>query len=352
MFKKTWGIVLALAMLLCLAACGKEIVPVETAEAPSALPAEENTPEPSAAVPTNEPEADEPMETAESIPEPSEAAPSSEPEETEGAISIPSDGGKRLTELIAETNPTNQYEELAAAREICQAQFSLAIASVEQAGLSEDATLNGLFAEWKQQLDDLLSYLKGYEGASEEECMALDEDPEFLYYVDYYLPALRKLYNMTSAIGEDPALWLERYTTVPEASTEKLECDGSWPEGYFFSDRVPALEHIDDFGMSATGSEYGLEDGVDYTLFVNTVEQDQINAYIDQLIGAGVRKEAEIESLGTLLWFGRLNDSEGHISVALMYNSNADGTGDNPALMIQFYNYDIVGIMLDIGTIY
>lgn len=330
MMKKVMGIVLALSILLCLAACGNEAAPAETAESPSASPAEESAPEAAEAAPADEPESNTPEEIA----------------------PAPSDGEKRLAELIAETNPANKYEELAAALEICQTQFDLAVASTEKAGLSEDPTLSGLIAEWGQQLGDLRDYLKEHEGASEEELTALDEDADFMYYADSFLPALTRLYNMTSAIEKDPALWLKRYAAVPEAEVEQVECDGSWPEGYFFSDRVPAIEPINDIMTSASGGEYGFEDGTEYSLSVVSLEEEQARAYVDQLIEAGFQEESTTEALDSFVWFGRLNDNEGHISAAILYDGNAAGTAADPALLAQFYDYDIIGVMLDIGMIY
>lgn len=52
------------------------------------------------------------------------------------------------------------------------------------------------------------------------------------------------------------------------------------------------------------------------------------------------------------MWFERLNDGEGHISAIFMYNGSADGTPANPALIVQFYSYDIIGIMTDLGQLY
>lgn len=318
MYKKLMVIVLALSMLLCLAACGDKTSSAETSGNKS--------------------------DTDESAP-----ADDKESSETEKTTS---DEEKNLSERIAETNPANQYEELTAAYEICNEQLSKAIASVEQAGLSEDSTLSGLITEWGQTLGDLHNYLNGYAQATPEELAALEGDADFMYYINYFLPDLAKVYNMTGAIAEDPALWLERYTLVPQSQTEEVEFDGSWPEGYFFSDRVPKLENVDTLMVSEGGKEYGFEDGVEYSLLVNSIEKDQAMAYIDQLVEAGFREETVTESIGVLLWFGRLNDSEGHISAAIMYNGNVSGTAENPALIVQYYNYDIVGIMLDIGQIY
>lgn len=329
MLKKVIVIVLAMSILLCLAACGNETAPVET----DGNTTEESATESSEAAPISEPEISEPKETKETVPD------SSGEEE-------------RLSELIAETNPANKYEELAAALEICQTQFDLAVASTEKAGLSEDPTLSGLIAEWGQQLGDLRDYLKEHEGASEEELNALDEDADFMYYADSFLPALTRLYNMTSAIEKDPALWLKRYAAVPEAEVEQVECDGSWPEGYFFSDRVPAIEPINDIMTSASGGEYGFEDGTEYSLSVVSLEEEQARAYIDQLIEAGFQEVSTTEAMGSFVWFGRLNDNDGHISAAILYDGNAAGTAADPALLAQFYDYDIIGVMLDIGMIY
>lgn len=329
MLKKVIVIVLAMSILLCLAACGNETAPVET----DGNTTEESATESSEAAPISEPEISEPKETKETVPD-------SSSEE------------KRLSELIAETNPTNKYEELTAARDICQEQYDLAVASVEKAGLSEDSTLSGLIAEWGQTLGNLRDYLKGYEGASEEELNALDEDTEFIYYADNFLPILTRLYNMTSAVAEDPALWLEWYTAVPESETEQLDCNGSWPEGYFFSDRAPALERVDDFSTSASGGVYGFDGGSEYALLVNEFEEDQALGYIDQLVEMGFREETKTDAMGAFLWFGNLDDSEGHISTAIMYNGNAAGTPQDPAFMVQFYDYDIIGVMLAIGQIY
>ena len=166
------------------------------------------------------------------------------------------------------------------------------------------------------------------------------------------MSALSKIFNMTRALEKDPALWLSRYTTVPQSETELLETDGSWPEGIFFSERVPALEHIDALMMSETGGEYGFEGGLEYALIVFEAGEDEALAYVDQLAGAGFREEIRQEGQGLMMWFGRKNDSEGHISAALVYMGDAGGTAESPALMVQFYSYDAVGLLIDIGSIY
>lgn len=315
MFKRIIAIGLILSMLLCLAACGKEPAPADTTG-----------------------------DQGEASGEP--------PAETDDAASAPSDGEKRLDDLIAEKNPANKHAELVAARDICTDQFYLAVANIEKTGLSGDSTLIGLIAEWSQELDNLRNYLMEYAEANEEELAALDTDADFQYCADYFLSHLSRIYNMTSAAAKDPALWLKYYTTVPESAAEIVETDGTWPAGYFFSDRVPPLEHIDGLMTSATGKEYGFEDGTEFALYVNSFEGEQMSAYVDQLIGAGCREEIRTEASNVLLWFGGMDDSEGHISVILMYNGNAGGTADDPNLMLQFYSYDIIGIMMDIGTIY
>lgn len=43
-----------------------------------------------------------------------------------------------------------------------------------------------------------------------------------------------------------------------------------------------------------------------------------------------------MEAPDVLMWFGRLNDGEGHNSVIVMYNGSTDGTPANPALIVQF----------------
>lgn len=348
MLKKVITAAAAMSMLLCFAACGNETAPAETSISQSELSAEESAEGHTEAKPQD----NEPAEAEESTAGSSEDGQDNEPAETEGPSSGSAAEEKRLDELIAQTNPSNKYEELVAANEICREQYDLAVLSIEKAGLSEDSTLSGLVTEWREQFGDLRNCLKEYENASQEELNALDEDAEFMYYADYFLPAFARIYNMTNAIAEDPALWLERYMTVPEGVIESIECDGSWPEGYFFSDRVPELEHVDELGMSATGNAFGFEDGVEYALYVNEFEEEQALVYIDQLIEMGFREETESEAMGAFIWFGRLNDSEGHISAAIMYDGNADGTAEDPAMMVQLYNYDIVGIMIDIGTIY
>ena len=85
---------------------------------------------------------------------------------------------------------------------------------------------------------------------------------------------------------------------------------------------------------------------------VNEFEEDQALGYIDQLVEMGFREETKTDAMGAFLWFGNLDDSEGHISTAIMYNGNAAGTPQDPAFMVQFYDYDIIGVMLAIGQIY
>lgn len=326
MFKKAAAIALILSLLLFPAACGNEAAQEETTGSQSSSEA-------SAAAPAGEAESGEPAE-------PEESAPQLSAEE------------KRLPELAAETNPANKYEELIAARDICMERFNAAVASAERAGLSEDETISELTAQWLERFGNLRDYLAEFEEMSGEERSALDEDEDFVSHADYYMSALSKIFNMTRALEKDPALWLSRYTTVPQSETELLETDGSWPEGIFFSERVPALEHIDALMMSETGGEYGFEGGLEYALIVFEAGEDEALAYVDQLAGAGFREEIRQEGQGLMMWFGRKNDSEGHISAALVYMEDAGGTAESPALMVQFYSYDAVGLLIDIGSIY
>ena len=167
---------------------------------------------------------------------------------------------------------------------------------------------------------------------------------------------------MTSArgIARDPALWLERYkliyssqtgTSDSGASPEAIETGGVWPQGYFFSDRMPAMEQVDELLSMPTGEEYGFENGEEYLLYVYSLEPDGMEAYLDQLVEAGFRAELKEGWSEGFMWFGRLDDSEGHISLAMTYNGQAEGTAKRPCLTVQIYNYDIVGMLIDLGQI-
>ena len=69
-----------------------------------------------------------------------------------------------MSELLAEANPANKYEELAAAHEYSASRrFDLAVVSTEKAGLTEDSTMSGLIEEFGQQLGNLRDFLKEYE---------------------------------------------------------------------------------------------------------------------------------------------------------------------------------------------
>lgn len=120
MFKKVMAIILALPMLFCLAACGKEDMPADAAGVQSGAPGAALAGDASAG--------------------------------TEGAASAPVEKEKQLDELVAETNPAHKYEELIAARDISHEQFQRAVASAERACLSEDWTLSGLTAKWNSSL--------------------------------------------------------------------------------------------------------------------------------------------------------------------------------------------------------
>lgn len=323
MFKKATGILLALSVLVSLAACGNETASAETAASPNALSANAGADVPADAAPD------------------ADAAPAQEP----------SDREKSLAELVAQTNPANKYRELAAAYTLCEDQLAAAVESAAAAGLSEDETLYPLIAEWVRQLSDLAAYLATYANAGEEELNSLDSDEEFLSYSDYFWSDLVPIYNMTRALAEDPVLWLKYYTTVSDAPARELESDGTWPQEYFFSDRVPKLETVDALVCSETGKDFGFEDGEEYAITVNALPEDEALAYIDRLIDAGFREDTRKEAMGLWLWFGRLDDSEGHISAIIVYNANAAGTEESPACMVQFYNYDAIGIMIDIGSL-
>lgn len=264
--------------------------------------------------------------------------------------SLPANGVYKLTELIMQSEPANRYEELVAANEICRSMLVQAMASAEEAGLSENEILSEYFANWNEKYNDLDNFLAQYEAASDEELNALNSDNDFMYNADSYLLELRLAYNMSRAIAQDPELWLLHYQNPLDSALEFVDNDGSWPQDYFFTSRVPSFENIDGFAAGPSGSEYGIEDGQECALFAYSFGEDQAYAYVDQLIAAGFKEECRANYENGFMWFGRLNDSEGHISVAIMYDSTAP-TSNIPPFMLELYNYDIIGIMIDTGSL-
>ena len=262
------------------------------------------------------------------------------------------DGIKRLEDLISATNPANQYEKLIAARDICQAQYDKAIIALNNAGLSEDQTMSVVIQDWDKWLNSANGRIEEQAGKSEEELNALDDDKDFADIMDFLLPYLTRAHNMMLAVEKDPALWLKQYTSNTTADYESIDFDGTWPEGYFFSDRVPVLEGVNAVTKAASGDIYGFEGGLEYALYVYQIDHDQVLEYIDQLNQAGFYEEAFEDDFGLILWFGRIKDSDGQISVALLYQEDASGTSDSPALSVKFYDYDLVGVMIDMGAIY
>ena len=121
MFKKIMAIILALSMAICLAACGNNSSQSETDDNQSSTSGASET------TPVGEPEGNE-------------------SEKTEEPTFELSGEGKSMSELLAEANPANKYEELAAAHKICQSRFDLAVVSTEKAGLTEDSTMSGLLS--------------------------------------------------------------------------------------------------------------------------------------------------------------------------------------------------------------
>ncbi len=262
------------------------------------------------------------------------------------------DGIKRLEDLIEETNPANQYEKLIAARDICQEQYDKAIAAIEKAGLTEDPTMSEVIQNWNKWLTSANGRLEEQAGKSEAELNALDDDKDFADIMNFLLPYLTRVHNMTLAAEKDPVLWLKQFTSSNGADYETVDFDGLWPEGYFFSNRVPILEGINKITKAVSGDLYGFDGGLEYSLYVYQIDHDKVLEYIDQLNNDGFYEEAIEDDFGMILWFGRMKDSEGQISAAIMYNESASGTADSPALSVKFFDYDLVGVMIDLGAIY
>lgn len=311
MFKKVTGILLALAMVLSLAACTGSTGTDETAGS-------------------------------------QDSAANQTTNQTEGTAFQPE---KNLSQLVAERNPKDRMEEVTIALEIAREELGRAVAAVEKAGLSGDETLQEELGYWDDQLTSRSDYVKKMDGE-----MTQEQDEELF---DIILDAAW-VYNAARGIARDPALWLERYkliynpptgTSDSGASPETIETGGVWPQGYFFSDRMPAMEQVDELLSMPTGEEYGFENGEEYLLYVYSLEPDGMEAYLDQLVQAGFREELKDGWSEGFMWFGRLDDSEGHISLAMTYNGQAEGTAKRPCLTVQIYNYDIVGMLIDLGQI-
>ena len=311
MFKKVTGILLALAMVLSLAACTGSTGTDETAGS-------------------------------------QDSAANQTTNQTEGTAFQPE---KNLSQLVAERNPKDRMEEVTIALEIAREELGRAVAAVEKAGLSGDETLQEELGYWDDQLTSRSDYVKKMDGE-----MTQEQDEELF---DIILDAAW-VYNAARGIARDPALWLERYkliyssqtgTSDSGASPEAIETGGVWPQGYFFSDRMPAMEQVDELLSMPTGEEYGFENGEEYLLYVYSLEPDGMEAYLDQLVQAGFREELKDGWSEGFMWFGRLDDSEGHISLAMTYNGQAEGTAKRPCLTVQIYNYDIVGMLIDLGQI-
>lgn len=264
--------------------------------------------------------------------------------------SEPTNGVYKLTELIMQSEPANRYEELVEAEKICRSTLITAMAAAEDAGLSENEILSEYFASWNEKYNDLDNFLAQYEAASDEELNALNSDNDFMYNADSYLLELRLAYNMSRAIAQDPEKWLMEYQTTLDSSLEFIDNDGSWPQGYFFTSRVPSFENIDGFAAGPSGSEYGIEDGQECALFAYSFGEDQAYAYVDQLIAAGFKEECMSNYGNGFMWFGRLNDGEGHISAAIMYDSTAPAS-NIPPFILELYNFDLIGIMIDTGSL-
>lgn len=315
MFKKVTGILLALAMVLSLAACTGSTGTDETAGG-------------------------------------QDSAANQTTNQTEGTAFQPE---KNLSQLVAERNPKDRMEEVTIALEMAREELDRAVAAVEKAGLSGDETLQERLGFWDGRITDLVEYLPEYmEQVDGEPTQEQDED-----LFDILLDAAW-VYNSARGIARDPALWLERYkliynpptgTSDSGASPETIETGGVWPQGYFFSDRMPAMEQVDELLSMPTGEEYGFENGEEYLLYVYSLEPDGMEAYLDQLVQAGFREELKDGWSEGFMWFGRLDDSEGHISLAMTYNGQAEGTAKRPCLTVQIYNYDIVGMLIDLGQI-
>lgn len=313
MRKKVMGLLLALSLVLSLAACGKE-----AASAPEAGT-----------------EGQEPVQTQ-------TAETAFQPE-------------KKLSQLVAERNPKDREEEVTIALELAREELDRAVAAAEAAGLSGDETLQERLGFWDGRITDLVEYLPEYmEQVDGEPTQEQDEE-----LFDIILDAAW-VYNAARGIARDPALWLERYKLIYNSQTgtsdsgaapENIETGGVWPQGYFFSDRMPAMEQVDELLSMPTGEEYGFENGEEYLLYVYSLEPDGMEAYLDQLVQAGFREELKDGWSEGFMWFGRLDDSEGHISLAMTYNGQAEGTAKRPCLTVQIYNYDIVGMLIDLGQI-
>ena len=307
MFKKALAMGLAL-LLAGLAACGKADTPTETAETT------------------------ETTTTASSAPTEESAPDTAETEESGAEAS--------LYDLVDAMGPANKHDALSLAYILFGQKVTETTEAMEAAGLAEEEVFQSYLVEWSRlATENVMGLLSLYADRDEEELAGLADDPSYMTLWDLYMEEMDKEYARMNIILADPQQWVEMAKGSDAAAVDH-ETDGSWPEGFFFSDRVPAIEGFDSFKTTTAGQAYGIADAEEGALFFIDFTHDEMQAYIDALLAAGAEEQVSQGSEDSLVWAGKIEDEAGCVSIMAIQDSSSEGSANSPQGIIMYCNWD------------
>lgn len=307
MFKKAIALGLAL-LLLCLAACGNASTPAESAESQTG------------ATDTATPDTDEEEEAA------------------------------TLTELVEAMAPANNHDALVLAYTLFSRKVTETTEAMEAAGLAEEEVFQSRLVEWSRlATENVMDLISLYADRDEEELAALSDDPSYMALWNLYMEEMDEEYTRMKIILADPEQWVETARGSSSAAVDH-ETDGSWPAGFFFSDRVPAIEGFDAFKTTDAGTAYGVEDAEEGALFFLHLTYDEMRAYIDELLAAGAVEQASSDMGSALTWVGKIEDETGCVSILAIQDSSNEGAADSPQGVLMYCNWDYYTVTAEAGV--
>lgn len=312
MLKKVLAAGLAL-LLLGLTACGGTAAPAATAAPQSSAPAD----------------------TAAEAP-----APTPE-EETEAPT---------LREQVEALGPANKHDALALALQLFSQKVRETTEAMEAAGLAEQAEFQDYLVDWSAlAYERVLPIVELYADRDEEELAGLADDASYMTLWELYMKEMDEEYTRMNTILQDPQQWAELAKGSDTAAVDH-ETDGSWPAGFFFSDRVPEIEGFDVFKTTTAGRTYGVADAEEGALFFLSLANDRMQAYIDELLAAGAVEQSSAISGDTVTWVGKIEDEAGCVSILAIQDSTAAGTPENPQGILMYCNWDYYVVMEEAGV--
>lgn len=254
-----------------------------------------------------------------------------------------------LDDLVTARRPADKLEKLQIFFEETEKKFNAAHDTAIETLFAGDETYLSMEASWKEELygkdgnSGMRAEINRLTGLAEADREAFLSDYDAA--MDSDMISLRELWNRIHAFTKDP----ETAITAEKGQLDftVVETDGSWPEGYFFSEIIPPLPHFDDLEVSRQGEEtMNIEGGMEcvFTVYIMTAEEYQ--DYFARIEKAGARQLMDLSTGTTSRWVGECGskDDGTYMLLLLTFDETAEGSYALPQFTLGMMNWDYISL--------